>query len=599
MTYTTLALAAFNNRSFQLALCFAILLGLARAFSMGLSPEVVFGEADNDDIMRLLSVRSWLDGQSWFDMTQYGILPPEGISLHWTRYIDIGLGGLILLLGLVLPPESAELWAVILWPTLLLIAFVAVMGYGTARLISPMAGIIAMFVVVAWSVISIGYFKPGRIDHHNVQILLLSAATFAALWPTAPGWAGAIAGLAAALSVSTGLETVFYLVGLGLLLVIQAAGANAQARRKLTAFSLTVILATSLAHIGQTGPAQWLQPMCDKLSPPYILVVWIAAAAALSPMALPPQYQRPAPRLGLTTFVAGLGLGAALPVLFPCLTDPYAHLPQEIQILISTAIIEAKPLAAFAAQYSTGTLNFFHIPVATVVLTVLLLLTVDHRSNRLALRHVRVLLCLAVVGALASTFQVRQVVLLAPVVPVLAGYALSRPFELRAEGRDRLSNMGLIAATILFVLPIVAGPRVLTALQPGQGGAKTATISELDCATPSLIAGMNALPPDRVLSPVNLGPKLAAFSHHVALAAPYHRSAQALSNGFFPFHADAKVVLLDWARKVDARYFVVCTGAAYGEAGTKLATGGTIAGFSPVGLDLGPLKVFTVTRIAE
>ncbi|HQY44971.1 MAG TPA: hypothetical protein PK450_12425, partial [Paracoccaceae bacterium] len=45
---------------------------------------------DGDDLTRLQEVRDWLGGQSWFDTRQYRILPPEGISIHWSRYVDLG-----------------------------------------------------------------------------------------------------------------------------------------------------------------------------------------------------------------------------------------------------------------------------------------------------------------------------------------------------------------------------------------------------------------------------------------------------------------------------------------------------------------------------
>lgn len=33
---------------------------------------------DPDDAMRLVQVRDWLAGQSWFDVTQYRLSPPAG-----------------------------------------------------------------------------------------------------------------------------------------------------------------------------------------------------------------------------------------------------------------------------------------------------------------------------------------------------------------------------------------------------------------------------------------------------------------------------------------------------------------------------------------
>jgi hypothetical protein len=45
--------------------------------------------------MRFLSVRDWLNGQGWFDMSNNRVLPPEGMSLHWSRYVDLGIAGVI------------------------------------------------------------------------------------------------------------------------------------------------------------------------------------------------------------------------------------------------------------------------------------------------------------------------------------------------------------------------------------------------------------------------------------------------------------------------------------------------------------------------
>ena len=572
---------------------------IARVAVRDLAADAVFSSADNDDVMRLLSTRSWLTGQSWFDMTQYGVLPPEGVSLHWTRYIDLGLGGLVALFGLFVPPSTAELWAVIVWPVLLLGALIVVTGYGTRRLVSPMAGIIAMFMIFVWAPISLGYFRPGRVDHHNVQILLLTIATFAALWPTAPTRSGVIVGAAAALSVTTGLETVFFLVGLGLLLVVQAAWNRDGARARLTAFSLSVAVGSTVLHLGQTTPSQWLHAMCDKLSVPYLLVIWIGALAALSFWALPARFRQPMPILCTTGGIAALGVLAAFPMLGPCLADPYSHLPQDVQALIAGNVIEALPLTAFAERYPLDALHRFQLPFAVLLLAAVFLLLEDRTRPAKVARAVGPLLFLALIGAMASFLQIRQAVLLAPMVPALAGYALAQPFELRAEGRDRLANFGLIGATLLVVLPIAAGERIVRALQSASDSAAIAEGEDANCALPSLLAGLDRLPSARVLSSINLGPKLAAFSHHAALTAPYHRSAEALANGFFPFRGDA-AGLHSWAQEISADYVLVCEGSAYGDgAGTTLASGEQVAGFERIELGVEPLMLFAVVSDAE
>ena len=65
-------------------LLMAVLLAIAGFSSVA---ERQFNEGD--DIMRLLQVRDWLAGQSWFDVSQYRIDAPYGASMHWSR-LEIG-----------------------------------------------------------------------------------------------------------------------------------------------------------------------------------------------------------------------------------------------------------------------------------------------------------------------------------------------------------------------------------------------------------------------------------------------------------------------------------------------------------------------------
>src|SRR5205807_2014261 len=56
------------------------------------------GRADllsNDDAMRLVQIRDFLNGQAWFDLTQYRVNPPEGVPMHWSRLIDLPVAVLI------------------------------------------------------------------------------------------------------------------------------------------------------------------------------------------------------------------------------------------------------------------------------------------------------------------------------------------------------------------------------------------------------------------------------------------------------------------------------------------------------------------------
>ena len=105
-------------------------------------------QGDNDDIMRWLSVQAWLQGQGWFDMTQYRVEPPEGLSMHWSRYLDAAIGGVQTALGWAMPPSEAALWTLALWPNLLLAGFLALTAWRTSGRVGPVGAIFAMLFIL-------------------------------------------------------------------------------------------------------------------------------------------------------------------------------------------------------------------------------------------------------------------------------------------------------------------------------------------------------------------------------------------------------------------------------------------------------------------
>jgi hypothetical protein len=66
---------------------------------------------DTDDAMRPVELRGWLAGNGllagWFDRHQARLLPPLGFDAHWSRLIDAGLAGLLLIFKLAAPPNEA------------------------------------------------------------------------------------------------------------------------------------------------------------------------------------------------------------------------------------------------------------------------------------------------------------------------------------------------------------------------------------------------------------------------------------------------------------------------------------------------------------
>src|ERR1035437_4539762 len=52
---------------------------------------------DADDAMRLVQVREFLGGHSWFDLHMVRLQAPFGYDPHWSRLIDAGIAGVFVL----------------------------------------------------------------------------------------------------------------------------------------------------------------------------------------------------------------------------------------------------------------------------------------------------------------------------------------------------------------------------------------------------------------------------------------------------------------------------------------------------------------------
>ena len=75
-----------------------------------------FGSPDN--AMRLTEVRAFLAGAPWFDPHEPRLSPPLGYDTHWSRLLDAGLAGLMLLFKQFADSDLAERLTRCIWPLL-------------------------------------------------------------------------------------------------------------------------------------------------------------------------------------------------------------------------------------------------------------------------------------------------------------------------------------------------------------------------------------------------------------------------------------------------------------------------------------------------
>ena len=263
--------------------------------------------SDNDDLMRLVQVRDWLGGQDWFDTRQYRVLPPEGISMHWSRYVDAGIAAVLVPASWVLPMPQAELLTVPVWPSLLACLMVLLIGLGTNRLFGPMAALGALVVFLTWGKLR-GEFTPPRIDHHNIQMLCATAAFYLAVLPGRERLLGALAGLATALSLAVGLEMLPILALIPGYMALRHAFDQPGAGGWLLGYGIALAIGSPLLMAGQTAPTAWGVMYCDALAPPVLALAATGIVATLVPVLAGRALRGPVLRLLTMAVLVGIGL---------------------------------------------------------------------------------------------------------------------------------------------------------------------------------------------------------------------------------------------------------------------------------------------------
>ncbi|OYU40076.1 MAG: hypothetical protein CFE33_05790 [Pseudorhodobacter sp. PARRP1] len=578
---------------------------LALAFVIGRAaqsyPLVLdhFYTADSDDIMRLMSVRDWLGGQSWFDMTQYRVLPPAGLSMHWSRFVDAGLGGMIMLFQQFMPIAQAETLTLLVWPAMLLVAMVLLIGFGTRKVLGPNAASIAILSAMVWQPIVNRHFAPGHIDHHNVQMLMTTLMAYALIWPTRPLRAGIIGGAAAACSVIVGLEMVVLIVVAGVMLTIRASFDRPGAARKLIGFCSALTVVSLLGHLGQTAPAQWLVPHCDALATPVLSLILVSAMACMVPLAAVRWLPAPIARLAATTAIALAGLWLVSPLIQPCLAGPYGALPLEVQNLIRNNIAEAQGAATVFILRPFQ----FYAEVFPQIIALLLALSLwvwrFRTASRTESETVAQMIVLLAVGVVGTFYQVRMFVLAAASFPFLVGYVTDGLVQgwLQKPSPRRAVLIAACTAAILMPADIYWNARALWRMTGSPAAANPLAHQMLDdrCRTRAAIAQLDQLPKARILTRLNIGAPLISLTHHDALTAPYHRSADAFWNGEFAFYTETNMTKA--LAKTGANYVVLCRDASYGPndtVATALLAGTSLAGLRQITF---PSKEFAVFEV--
>jgi hypothetical protein len=479
-----------------------------------------FNELSTDDAMRLVQTRDFLAGQGWFDLTQYRLSPPDGVVMHWSRLIDLPLAALIR--ASELTPALAERFATVVWPISLLLAYLL----GVARLAQNLAGDAAAKLALIFAALTapvLQHFRPGAIDHHNVQLVLLvctlALVARADLRPRDAAFAGALS----ALSLAIGLEMAPAIAALGAGIALAWIAQGEAAGRTAAAFALAFAGAALALAVATISPARYTAVACDALS-----VVHVVAAAAggigLAGLTLIRALASPWRRIAGAAGLAAV-LGAILVFAFPdCLRGPYADLDPRLAALWLANVNEARSIVTMLRDLPQEVPAYYGVAAAAVALGLVQCVR-EARSGRWG--WIIAYMVLAALFAVAL-WQVRGSAAANAVAVAILPAALVRLFPAPDGGIALgLGRVALVAALVLNPLALIAmGSVAARAVEGMTGKSRPTVISDGPgtCWRASEYAPLAALPKGLVLGFIDAGPFVLMQTPHSVLAAPYHRN---------------------------------------------------------------------------
>ncbi len=480
---------------------------------------------DNDDVMRLVEIRDWFGGQSWFDLIQYRLGLSGGTLMHWSRFIDAPIGGLIKLFSFLMPMEMAEGVAASVWPLLLVGPLLLAFGLAGRRMGGDIDGPRVMHIALGLGALfafTCMKFRPGALDHHNVQLVL--AIGIAALLADRRGSAlgHAAAGIATALAIAIGAETVplvaVVCLCVGARWVWQGAAFAAGAR----AFGVSLALAVTAAFFATVPPSAYAAVTCDSLSLGFYSLSALGGAGVFALACLPARIAIVARLAASVTLGAMLG-AVALFIAPQCLGSPLANLDPLLVELWLNSVTEAQSIAGQMRQFPETVAGFYLVGLFAALVCIIRVWRGDQRSL-----HLMFLVLIAASWGV-SLVQVRGSLfanLLS--IPPLALLIADLQKKARENPNSVLINLGFVVVTLACV-PAVWGLGGVIWRQ-GLANASTDVLSmgnvqaTDDCGTVEDMAALRSLPPGTIAAPSNRGAGILRFTEHRVLSAPYHRN---------------------------------------------------------------------------
>ncbi len=501
---------------------------------------------DPDDQLRMVQLRDWLGGQSWFDTTQYRIGEPDSQPMHWPRWIELPLALIFLLFKPLIGVAGAEIAAMVIVPLLTLGIAMWLVAKISEQVFDRKIAILAAALTAA-AVPIVAQIRPMRVDHHGWQIVLALAALWTMFWPDKRK-GGLALGATLALWLSISLEGLPLSVAFIVLLTLRWVFKTEEGVRLFWAL-LSFLISSFAFYFATQGGFDIATNYCDAISPAHLLACTAGAAVILPAIKYLPS------RISLRIIALAIAGAAALAVLYSvapqCVGGAFNTMDPLVRDYWLVNVLEGLPIW-YQNWKTMVTLLGGAIVVGLISLPYLMRSqSGDFDRNRLFILGYAFLWAL-----LLSLFVQRATAVAAAFALPFMAWAVNEVF-IWARGIKRPVMRILATAAVVFL--IMPGPLAIALFNSIAGNdrqdekANDAAI----CENNASLAGLNSLPRSNILAPFDFGPRILLMTPHSVLATSHHRNDKAMADQIRIF-----ISAPDMARELleahDIRYVVAC-----------------------------------------
>lgn len=499
----------------RLAIIVLIVIAITRVAAPSWKRILVWQLNDNDDLMRILQVRAWLDGQGFYDIINYRLNPPMGGDIHWSRLADIPLALGNIVLNPFVGPVMAEKMAVFAIPLILGGIFAYIAGR-TAKVLTN--SYIALFVGAFMAVSTpsaMGYFVAGRVDHHGLQLIFMLCAFWGLMSHDKRG------AILAGLSIPASLTIGFELAPIQILMVAWVAifwGIRGNENRTQTIyFTIWLAIGSIFGFLINVPPSEYFIAVNDALSIAQMLPL-LAGCLLLGLCAYFFSKQAILIRFGLMGIIGIIVILIAWQ--FPELRkEPYWQINPLLKRIWLSAIVETFPLTKTDMMVKIN-LGLFAsvVAIATLVKFIFVAFGNKKAANHKDIDNWALITIVLTITTLMAIFWQARIAGQAAAVAIVASSAI-----LTSLYKEKTLIHALIAGLVLNpILPSTIAvtynkfkPRKKT--QYAVGGGAT-------CLTDPAYSHLAKMPKGKIVSHIDFGAHALISTHHSVLAAPYHRN---------------------------------------------------------------------------